>query len=171
MSEQTKNIILIGFMGCGKTTVGLRLSYRLRMPVEDTDKLIEKNTGKSISEIFATDGEEQFRRMETELLESISRRNYPRIISVGGGTPVNPQNRVLLKKCGKVIYLRIRPETVFERLKTDTTRPLLQCEEPLAKIKQLLDDRSEAYEECADLIIDADELSVDDIVNIIENDI
>ena len=165
MSENKKNVILIGFMGCGKTTIGLRLSYRLRMPVEDTDKMIEQNEGRTISEIFEQDGEAAFRRMETELLGNIAKRNYARIISVGGGTPVNPENRKLLGECGTVIYLRIRPETVYERLKTDTSRPLLQCEDPLEKIRQLLESRREAYEECADVIIDVDELQVDEVLD------
>lgn len=168
MSEQANNIILIGFMGCGKSTVGIRLSYRLRIPVEDTDKLIEKNEGRTISDIFAQDGEAYFRKLETDLLEEISKRTYGRILSVGGGTPVREENRALLKKCGKVIYLRIQPETVYERLKTDTTRPLLQCEDPLTKIRQLLKEREAAYEGCADIIIDVDDKSVDEVVEFIE---
>ncbi len=163
--ERKKNIILIGFMGSGKTTVGLKLSYKMRMAVEDTDKLIERRENKTIREIFEENGEPYFRRLETELLEEIRERKYARILSVGGGTPINPVNRRLLKECGTVVYLRVRPETVYERLKTDTTRPLLQCEEPLSRIRELMEDRKEAYEECADIIIDADELSLEDIVD------
>ena len=160
--EQKKNVILIGFMGSGKTTVGLKLSYKMRMAVEDTDKLIERREGKTVSEIFAENGEAYFRRLETELLEEIRERSYARILSVGGGTPVN---RRLLKECGTVVYLRVRPETVYERLKTDTTRPLLQCTDPLSKIRELLNARQEAYEECADVIIDVDELLLEEIVD------
>lgn len=159
-----KNIVLIGFMGSGKTTVGLRLSYRLRMPVEDTDKLIERREGKKISDIFAGEGEEYFRQKETQMLEEISERKYNRIISVGGGTPVRQENRPLLKKCGIVVYLRIKPETVYERLKNDTTRPLLQCEDPLARIRELMDARKTAYEECADIIVDVDDKRMEDIL-------
>lgn len=165
MAEKKNNIILIGFMGSGKTTTGLRLSWKLKMPVEDTDKLIEKKAGCSISEIFANRGEEAFRQMETELLQEISERSYARIFSVGGGTPVREENRVLLKKCGTVVYLRIQPETVFERLKDDKTRPLLQCEDPLEKIKNLMQQRREAYESCADLIIDVDGLDVEECLD------
>ncbi len=160
-----RNIILIGFMGSGKTTVGLRLSYRLRMPVEDTDKLIEQKENRRIKDIFATEGEEYFRRRETELLQEISRRNYGRILSVGGGTPVRAENRELLRRCGTVVYLRIRPETVYERLKGDTTRPLLQCEDPLLKIRELMEARKDAYESCADIIVDVDQLSMEEILN------
>ena len=154
-----KSIVLIGFMGSGKTTVGLRLSWKLRIPVEDTDKLIEKREGCTISEIFEREGEEAFRRKETELLRQIAESRFRRILSVGGGTPVREENRELLRRCGTVVYLRVRPETVFERLKDDSSRPLLQCEDPLEKIRSLMADRREAYESCADAILDADELS------------
>lgn len=160
-----KNVILMGFMGSGKTTVGLKLSYRLQTPVEDTDKIIEQRLGKSISAIFAEEGEEFFRETETALLREIKERNYARIISIGGGTPVRAENRSLLKQCGTVVYLQIRPETVYERLKNDTTRPLLQCERPLERIQSLLDARKGIYEECADIVIDVDDYSMDEIVN------
>lgn len=162
--EQKKNIILIGFMGCGKTTLGLRLSYKLQTPVEDTDKLIELNEGRSISQIFAEDGESYFRELETKLLREIQERSYKRILSVGGGTPVKTENRELLKACGTVIYLRIQPETVYERLKNDAKRPLLQCEDPLAKIRELMAARKDAYEACADYVVDVDALSMDEVL-------
>lgn len=163
--RQKKNIILIGFMGSGKTSIGLKLSYRLQTPVEDTDKLIEQREGRTISEIFEEEGEAYFRELETALLKEIKERNYVRIISVGGGTPVRPENRTLLKECGTVIYLRIRPETVYERLKNDTTRPLLQCGDPLNKIRTLLEARKDAYEDCAEIIVDVDEYSTEQILD------
>lgn len=162
-----KNVLLIGFMGSGKTTVGLKLSYKLRTPVEDTDKLIEKSAKKTISQIFADEGEEAFREMETDLLEQIAQRNYARIISLGGGTPVREENRTLIKKCGTVFYLRVKPETVYDRLKGDTTRPLLQCENPLERIRELLSKREEAYKACADYVLDVDGLNTDEIANMI----
>ncbi len=169
--NRKNNVVLIGFMGCGKTTVGIKLSYRLRMPVVDTDKLIESRSGKTISAIFAEEGESYFRDMETMLLQEMSGQNYQRIVSAGGGTPVKPENREWLKKCGTVVYLRIQPETVYARLKNDTTRPLLQCENPLERIRELLQKRGEAYESCADVIVDVDELSVEEILDVIEQKI
>ncbi len=160
-----RNLILTGFMGSGKTSVGLKLSYRLRMMVEDTDKLIERREGRSISEIFAAQGEEYFRQLETALLAELAEQKFSRIYSVGGGTPVREENRKLLRKLGKVIYLRIRPETVYDRLKEDTTRPLLQCENPLERIRELMESRKDAYEACADVIIDVDELGMEEILN------
>ncbi len=170
--ERKKNLLLIGFMGAGKTTVGLKLSWKLRLPVEDTDKLIEKKAGMTISDIFREQGEVAFRDMETALLREISQRPYQRIFSVGGGTPVREENRELLKQCGTVVYLRLKPETVWNRLKGDDSRPLLRCEDPLGKIRELMEARRVAYEGCADVILDVDDLSVqecaDKIAEILE---
>ncbi|MBQ8823446.1 MAG: shikimate kinase [Lachnospiraceae bacterium] len=158
------NVILIGFMGSGKTTVGIRLSYRMRRIFEDTDKLIEKKQQKEIKEIFATEGEDFFRKLETQMLLELEETVKDRIISVGGGTPVKEENREILKRLGTVVYLRIRPETVYERLKNDTTRPLLQGEDPKGKICSLMESRKDAYECCADYILDVDELSIEEIL-------
>lgn len=167
-----RNLVLIGFMGSGKTSVGIRLSYRLKMTVEDTDKLIERREGRSISDIFATEGEAHFRGLETELLRELSEKKQSvRIYSVGGGTPVNPENRQLLKRLGWVIWLRIQPETVYERLKGDTTRPLLQCEDPLSRIRELIAGREEAYRSCADLVVDVDDLDMEAILSKIEGEL
>ena len=162
---QEQSLVLIGFMGSGKTSVGVKLSYRLRLPVEDTDKLIERREGRSISEIFADDGEEYFRQLETELLGELIKRGGTRIYSAGGGTPVRAENRRLLKRLGQVVYLKVSPETVYERLKKDSTRPLLQCPDPLSRIRRLLAERREAYEACADIIIEADQMEMEDILN------
>ena len=163
-----KNIVLIGFMGSGKSTVGIKLSYRLRRIVEDTDKLIEKKTGRSISDIFATEGEAYFRDLETQMLKELCNSNEKKILSVGGGTPVREENRPLLKELGIVVFLRIRPETVCERLKGDTTRPLIQGDNPQEKVRTLMEVRKDAYESCADLIIDVDDKDTAQIMDIIE---
>ena len=160
-----RNIVLIGFMGSGKTTVGIRLSYRLRRSIEDTDKLIERREKRTIRDIFDRDGEECFRTLETELLREAVVKMKNQIVSVGGGTPVKEENRELLKQLGTVIYFRVKPETVCDRLKNDTTRPLLQCENPLERITELMEQRKEAYESCADIIIDVDELSMQQVVD------
>lgn len=160
---RNENLVLIGFMGSGKTSVGLKLSYKLRMPVEDTDKLIERREGCFVSDIFRNKGEAYFRQLETELLRELTESRTLKIYSVGGGTPVREENRELLKKLGIVVYLRVRPETVYERLKGDATRPLLQCDDPLKKIRELMQERESAYEEAADLILDVDAMTLEQI--------
>ncbi len=159
------DVILIGFMGCGKSTVGIRLSYKLRRVVEDTDKLIEKKADMLIKEIFATKGEAAFREMETEILKDLRLSKEEKIISTGGGLPMRKENHALLKELGTVVYLRISPENVWERLKNDTTRPLLQCENPLAKIKELLAMRAPIYEEAADIIFDVDGKDMEEVLS------
>ena len=165
MKESKNNVVLIGFMGCGKTTIGTKLAFLLKQECLDTDKILEKKCGKSVSSIFAEEGEEVFRQMETELLQELIQRKRKGVFSLGGGTPVRPENRALLKELGGVAYLRIRPETVYERLKGDVTRPLLRCENPLERIKQLIKEREEAYCSCADVIVDVDEMPMDDIID------
>lgn len=150
------NVILIGFMGSGKTTVGLKLSYCLRRPVIDTDKEIEKDEKRSISDIFATDGEAYFRDKETECLEKLLADTGNKILSVGGGLPLRQRNRELLHKLGKVFYLRADAETIYERLKHDTTRPLLQGDDPKRKIRTLLEERDACYREAADVVVTVD---------------
>lgn len=165
------NIILIGFMGCGKTTVGLKLSYRLRRTVVDTDKEIEREEKRAISDIFATDGEEYFRDRETACLRKMSGSMRNQIISVGGGLPLREENRQLLHELGIVFYLRARPETIYERVKHDTTRPLLQGENPQEKIRTLLAKRDGAYTEAADVIIDVDDKEFEQILCEIEESV
>lgn len=160
-----RNIILIGFMGCGKTSVGIRLSYRLRRAMEDTDKLIEKDEGRMISEIFQTDGEAFFRDLETACLKKLIPSVKNMIISVGGGLPVREENRALLKELGTVVYLRANAETIYERIKHDTSRPLLQGNDPQGKIRTLLNGRKALYESAADVVIDVDKKDFDTILD------
>ena len=159
------NIVLIGFMGSGKTTVGIRLSYIMKQAIEDTDKMIEKREGKTISAIFAEEGEAAFREKETALLKELTGTFHHKILSVGGGTPLREENRKLLKQIGTVVYLRIRPETVYERLKEDDTRPLLRCEDPLERITGLLNQRKDIYEAAADIVVDVDGLDMEEVVS------
>ena len=158
------NIILTGFMGCGKTSVGIRLSYVLRRTLIDTDKWIEKKQGKTVSEIFAKDGEEAFRRMESECIRELIGTADGQIISTGGGLPVRKENRKLLKELGTVYYLKVTPECVYERLKGDTARPLLQGENPREKIRELLEAREALYTEGADVTIEVSGKSFEEII-------
>jgi len=159
-----------------------------QMPLADTDSMIEEKEGIRISEIFAVQGESYFRDLETEFLKSlleetknIEMKNSERmvggafdenkkyIISVGGGLPVREENQKLLKQLGLVIYLKAKPETIYERLKGDTTRPLLQTENPLQKIKDMLVEREEKYQAAAHEVINVDGKSIDKIIQEIAN--
>lgn len=158
------NIILIGFMGSGKTSVGIKLSYQLKRTMIDTDKWIEQKQKRTVSEIFAESGEEAFRMMETECLKELVRIADKQIISVGGGLPLRSENHMLLKKLGTVFYLKASPETIYERLKLDTTRPLLQVADPQERIYTLLEQRAPIYESCADVILEVSNRSFDEIL-------
>ena len=161
-----RNIILEGFMGSGKTTVSELLADRLDLELMDTDAAIEESEKRSISSIFETEGEEAFRDMETELLKMIvSDHLRNMVISLGGGLPLREENRKLLKEAGKVVYLKARPETVYDRIKGDTTRPLLQSEDPMARIKELQAARSDIYEAASDITIDTDDKTPAEIVD------
>lgn len=157
VAEKTlEAVFLTGFMGSGKSTVGRRLARFLSLPFTDTDVRIEKQQGKSISDIFAQDGEEAFRRLETETLRDIGKEELCQVVSTGGGLPMREENRRIMKEAGLVVFLRVRPETVYGRLQGDTTRPLLQRSDPQAEIRRLLAERNPLYEAGADLIVDVD---------------
>lgn len=150
------SIILIGFMGAGKTTVGKELAKN-GFELIDTDAYIEACERMSISDIFAKKGEAYFRKAETRALEALLAQNKPFVISCGGGMPLRAENRALLKKLGMVVYLRIRPETVLARLKGDTTRPLLQGDDSGECVRTLMAQREAHYVSAADTILDVDQ--------------
>lgn len=155
-----KNIILIGYMGCGKTTIGKSIVMLTKRTFADTDEMIVAQQNRSISDIFEKDGEDAFRVMETALLEKmIADKNDSLVISTGGGMPVRAENQKLLRQLGTVVYMRVKPETVYERIKGDTTRPLLQCDNPLERIREMIKSRGPAYETAAEFIIDVDNLT------------
>lgn len=165
------NVILIGFMGCGKSTVGLRLSYRLRRTLIDTDREIEKEERRAISDIFAADGEAYFRDRETAVIQKLINSANNQIISVGGGLPLREENRALLHKLGQVFYLQAEAATIYERVKDDTTRPLLQVEEPLKRIETLIRERDPYYRAAADVVITVDGKSFSQILDEIEEQV
>lgn len=164
-----KNIILVGFMGCGKTSVGKRLAQTLECDFLDTDELIEQEQGRTISDIFATDGEAAFRTMETECLRTLlGRAGDGFVLSVGGGLPVREENRALLKELGIVILLRVSPDVVYKRLRNDKTRPLLQGKNPRGRITDLMNARKAYYEDAATHVVEAGEKDFPQIVEEIQ---
>ena len=164
------HIVLIGFMGCGKTSVGKRLAKRLDLTFVDTDEMIEQKMGMSVSDIFAGFGETYFRQLETEAIKELSETSSPCVISVGGGLPVQSQNKPYLRNMGKVIFLTATVDVLAERLEADTSRPMLQGGDLRKKIISLMEEREEAYREAADLEVDTSRQSFGKIIEkIVEN--
>ena len=156
------NIVLIGFMGVGKSTISKKLSEICSMDVVEMDQLIALREGMSIPEIFETYGEPYFRDLETNLLiEMQSKRNV--IISCGGGVPMREVNVKEMKKNGKVILLTAKPETIMERVKDSHDRPLLENNKTVEHISSLMELRREKYEDAADIIIETDHKSTVEI--------
>lgn len=150
-----KNIVLIGFMGCGKSTVGRELHQRLGYRLMDIDHIIEETIGKKITEIFREMGEQAFREFETIQLAEISKRTGVRhIISTGGGIVIRPENRTLLRKLGYVVWLRAPEDVIFERTSRNRDRPLLNSPDAREKISSLLAEREPWYRETAHLRVD-----------------
>lgn len=148
-------------MGTGKTSVGMRVARSLGFRFVDTDKLIVKSTGKPIPKLFAESGEDHFRELETETLRQCA-EGEGQVISTGGGVVVREENRPILREAGYVVWLRASPETIYERVKRNRNRPLLQTADPLGTIRELLAVREALYESCADLVIKTDQLSMDE---------
>lgn len=149
------NIVLIGFMGTGKSTVSSYLKKKFGMEVVEMDQIISERQGMNISDIFKTYGEEYFRDLETDLLiEMQSRKNV--VISCGGGVPMRERNVVEMKKNGKVVLLTAKPETILERVKNDHRRPLLEGNKNVEFIAELMEKRREKYEAAADIMIETD---------------
>ena len=158
------NIVLIGFMGCGKSTIGRELNKNLGYHLLDTDHVITQQTGKTIPEIFKQDGEDSFRQLETQLLENlIIQETSHHIISTGGGMITRPDNLPLLRQLGFVVWLSCTPEDIFTRTSRNSNRPLLQCDDPMAVITSLLKERSPLYEQTAHLKINTSDLEFSEI--------
>lgn len=159
-----KSLVLIGFMGSGKSTVGRKLNDQLGYPLVDMDHIIEERAGKSIRSIFATEGEQAFRDLESNLLKELSQDDSTRrIISTGGGIVERAENRETLRKLGYVVWLKAPASTIRERTATSKTRPLLQTADPQAAIAQLMAKRDPLYEETAHLSLDTSNLDSDEV--------
>lgn len=155
-------------MGSGKTAVAAAYSHMYGVQAVDTDALIVEEYG-DISEIFKRFGEEYFRDLETKACEKVCRLNGA-VISLGGGCVLRSKNVEILKGCGKIIYLRTRPETIIKRLKGDKTRPLLKgnLEE---RVNSILKERGAVYERAADEVIDTDGYAPSQIAKIIREEL
>lgn len=157
------NIILIGFMGTGKSVVGRLLAHELKLDFLDLDSLIERTEKKSVSQIFKENGEGQFRDLESRVVKTL--QDYDKfVIATGGGVVLRPENIAALKAAGKLVLLWAEPEQIFERTAKEKQRPLLNVADPMSEIKKILAGREALYRQAADLTVDTTGLKVEDVV-------
>ncbi len=150
MQKNSRNVILTGMPGSGKTSTGRELARILDCDFLDLDEIIEKKYGK-ISDIFKNKGENHFRELETKELKNLEKQeNF--VLSLGGGTVLKDENIKILKKLGRIFYLETRAETIFERIKNETHRPLLNTPDPKKTIEETLKARQEKYEKSGEKI-------------------
>lgn len=151
-----KNIVLIGFMGCGKSIIGNELAKNFNFNFIDTDCIIEQQTNKSIEEIFNVFGEAYFRSLEKQIYADASKMKNC-VISTGGGVIKDVQNIINLKKSGLIIYLKATPKKIYNNLKFDDKRPLLRNKNKFSTICSLLNEREHLYNKYADIIFDVND--------------
>jgi shikimate kinase len=166
-----KNIVLCGFMGCGKTTIGEILKKKTGMKLIDTDAYIEETQGKTISEIFADNGEDYFRELEYNACKELSQKKGI-IISTGGGALTFDRNTEVLKSNGTIVLIDVPLNVLKERLKYDTTRPLLQRPDKDKAMKELYEKRMPIYKKAADVAVDGNKSPLQvalSIINITKN--
>ncbi len=155
-----KNIVLVGLSGSGKTTIGNILSRFSSYSFVDTDEIIVKQQNCSINEIFAENGEEYFRDLETQVTKEVSDKDC-QIISTGGGVVLRDENLKNLKQNGVVFYLKTSVETLLKRLEGDTSRPLLKTDDVKKKLENMLEIRNSLYEK-ADVVFETDKMSAEE---------
>lgn len=158
------NLMLIGFMGTGKSTVAGKLKQVLQVEQIEMDALIAEEAGMSIPEIFEKFGESHFRDLETEMLRKFKEKK-PVIVSCGGGAVLRDENIEIMRGQGKIILLTATPQTVYERVKDNHDRPVLNGNMNVEYISELMEKRRVRYETAADIVIATDGKTVDEICN------
>jgi shikimate kinase len=151
--KRTRNLVLVGMMGAGKTTVGRLLARRLKRPFHDSDQEIERRCGVGIPVIFDIEGEAGFRAREAQVIAELSALEGI-VLATGGGAVLVEQNRRRLAACGTVVYLHARPADLWARVRQDRNRPLLATPDPLQRLEQLYGQRDPLYREIADLVFE-----------------
>lgn len=160
-------ITLVGLPGSGKTTIGRQLARRLKIAFFDSDHFIESRVGCSVREYFEREGEDAFRNLEEAVLDELTSDGVDKVLSTGGGAVLRTRTRCCLHGKSLVVYLRSHPEDLFRRLKTDTTRPLLQVSDPLAKLRELFAQRDPLYRETAHFVVETRHTSAPALLNLI----
>ncbi|MEK9825456.1 MAG: shikimate kinase [Methylotenera sp.] len=161
------NIYFIGLMGAGKTTIGRLLAKQLGLEFYDSDHEVERKTGVKIPLIFELEGEPGFRKRETAAIEELSQMDNV-VVATGGGAVLLEENRAFLKNTGKIIYLRAKVNDLYQRTRSDKSRPLLQGANPKQKLEQLYTMRDPIYTALADYIVDTGAQSANEITARIE---
>jgi shikimate kinase len=157
--------VLVGLMGSGKSTVGRLLAARLQRPFFDSDEMVEARTGRTVREIFQTDGEAAYRPLETDALLAALDAPQPAVIAAAGGVVLSPVNREALRRqAAEVVWLRAAPGLLVDRALRQDHRPLLE-HDPAATMAQMAADRTCLYAEVADRIVDIDELTPDQVAD------
>jgi shikimate kinase len=152
-----EHLVLIGMMGSGKSTVGRRIASRLGRPFLDSDEAIEQQTGRTVAQIFADEGEPAFRSLETEVLSEMLDRDAPAVIAAAGGTVLDAGNRSHMRRRATVVWLRADPSVLTGRVRSGTHRPLLD-DDPEGVLHRLATEREQLYRETADRVVDVDDL-------------
>lgn len=158
------NVILVGMMGCGKSTLGRQLARRLRKRFIDSDLEIEERTGVSIPVIFEKEGESGFREREGKILAELAELKDI-VLATGGGAVLSEANRKLLRKAGEVVYLHASVEVLFARTRAAKNRPLLDVADPEEKLRQLYQLRDPIYRETAHIVVESDHHRVSALLN------
>ena len=151
----TNHVVLVGMMGVGKSSLARRLGRSLHRPVFDTDTEIVSRTGRTIPEIFTTDGEPSFREMEVEVLADLLARPEPSVIAAAGGVVLRSENRAALRHAGTVVWLRAPVDVLLTRVANGSHRPAL-ADDPEGSLRAMESDREALYAEVADLTVDTD---------------
>jgi shikimate kinase len=158
------NLFLVGMMGAGKTTLGRALAQRTGLDFVDTDRVLIERTGVPVATIFEIEGEDGFRKRESDVLAELAERQGC-VVATGGGAVLAEDNRRVMRAAGTVIYLRARLESLWERTRHDTSRPLLATPDPRATLAQILEKRDPLYRDAAHLIVETGSQSAAALVN------
>jgi len=169
-TESNRCIVLVGMPGSGKTTVGRDLAKRLGLRFVDTDHEIEARTGVKIPTIFEIEGEDGFRKRETQTLDDLTRESNM-VLATGGGAVIRPENRALLRERAVVVFLSVPPAILWERTRHDRSRPLLQVPDPKGRLEELLKVRGPFYREVAHIIVEGGRGTPHAMVKLIEKEL
>jgi len=166
IQDEPRNVYLVGLMGAGKTTVGKALARHLGYRFLDSDHEVEVRTGVSLATIFEIEGEDGFRKREGQVIAELADLKR-HVVATGGGSVLRPENRLVLRASGTVVYLDVPLNTLYERTRHDRKRPLLQVKDPRQKLRDLLAERDPLYREVADLTVSGSHITAQAILNLL----